>query len=87
MEFNVWKIDIHVIESKVRLYPGTYQKIYTSCSRNMSKMYEISGLFLDRRHFRLNNMNIIFSYIKFHYSIHLQFKFALSKKIQLNEIN
>jgi hypothetical protein len=33
----------------------------------------------------LNNMNIIFAFIVFHFSSDLLFKFELSKEIQLNE--
>jgi hypothetical protein len=35
----------------------------------------------------LNNMNIIFAFTVFHVLSNLQFKFELSKEIQLNEQN
>jgi hypothetical protein len=35
----------------------------------------------------LNNMNIIFAIIVFHYSSDLLSKFELSKEIQLNKLN
>jgi hypothetical protein len=35
----------------------------------------------------LNNMNIIFAFIVFYFSSDLQFKFELSKEIQLNKLN
>jgi hypothetical protein len=35
----------------------------------------------------LNNMNIIFASIVFHYSSDLQFKFELSEEIQSNVLN
>jgi hypothetical protein len=35
----------------------------------------------------LNNMNIIFPFIVFHFLSGLQFKSKLSKEIQLNELN
>jgi hypothetical protein len=35
----------------------------------------------------LNNMNIIFAFIVFHYSSDLQFKFELPKEIELNVLN
>jgi hypothetical protein len=35
----------------------------------------------------LNNMNIIFSFIVFHYSSDLQFKFELPEEIELNVLN
>jgi hypothetical protein len=35
----------------------------------------------------LNNMNINFAFIVFHYSSDLQFKFELFEKMQLNVLN
>jgi hypothetical protein len=35
----------------------------------------------------LNNMNIIFAFIVFHFSSDLQFKSELSEDLQLNELN
>jgi hypothetical protein len=35
----------------------------------------------------LNNMNIIFTFAVFHFSSDLQFKYELTKEIQLNEQN